>query len=399
MRTLLLAGLACAATHTAAAQSRDTCPPPRPLGNATTITLAGGYNVFVEAPEVHRAGDETWLIGKFGLVWRQEGDSLADARMVGGIALSVADVAREIPSPPGFTQILAPALSPQPGGVGVFWGRMDDTVSQLRATTFFWAVWNGAAWTPPESTRASRELNWHQLSRSALVARNDTLFIAAAAAAPERHISLFRRAGGRWSETTVSTDGSRLYVELAATDRVLVLLSIGEHGTGRAVLAQTSRDGGESWSEPVVVEPLGGSQNAFDPALYPQPDGTVLGIWSRSPVMSALADALVVASRSTSGTWEVRSRRATPGSFWGLWTTPARDGMHAVIRRVDSGALQYVGWSSSRWCEGALPGAEDGMPNPVWNVSGPGRLDMFWGERTRLSLPVMKVRSFAVCCH
>ena len=85
-----------------------------------------------------------------------------------------------------------------------------------------------------------------------------------------------------------------------------------------------------------------------------------------------------------------------PETFWGLWTSPAPDGMHAVIGR---GVLRYVGWSSSRWCEAALSGAEGGMPNPVWTVHGPGRLDLFWGEMTRLSLPVMKVRSFAVCCR
>jgi hypothetical protein len=399
MRAYAFALVGCLAAGSALAQGRDTCPPPRPLGNATTIMLPGGYHAFVEAPVVYVTGGETWLIGKYGLAWRQEGDTLADARLMAGVALPPTGAARQIPMPAETTQLLAPALSPQPGGVGVFWGRMSDTVTQTRATMFFWSVYSGTTWTPPESLQASRELNWEPLARSAMVARRDTLFIAAAAVAPERGISLFRRAGGRWSERTVPTDGFRLYVELAATAGELVLLSVGLHRGTTAVVAQSSLDGGESWSEPVIVEPLGGSQNAGAPTLIPQQDGTLLGIWSRSPVAAPTSDAVVVASRAAAGDWVLRDRRAVPGLFWGLWVTPAPDGIHAVIRRADNGALHYLGWSPGRWCDGTLPDAEDGLPNPAWNEGVPGELDVYWGEITRLSLPLMKRRRYAVCCH
>jgi hypothetical protein len=178
----------------------------------------------------------------------------------------------------------------------------------------------------------------------------------------------------------------------------LVLVSIGSGRRGAAVHAQTSVDGGESWTDAVAAESLPSHHNAYEPALLVNPDGTILGVWGRSPIPSATARAVSVAQRGASGAWRILDYFELPSEIWGMWVRPAPGGFHAIMRSMDSTGFNYMRWSAGGWAVTAIPGADDGIPNPAWVAIAPDVVQLYWSYiLDHRFLPATKVRRFAVC--
>lgn len=389
-----LAALLC---QVAAAQTPDAGVLVRPVGDVRHITLRG-LETFVETPEAIRIRHETWLVGNFGMAWRMSADTLTEFLKFAGLMLDSSLTAREIPLPSGFEELLAPALVRVANGVGVFWGATSDTASRHAVRQFFWSVWNGTSWSPPEAIRASDDVWWQPRSRSNIVARHDTLFLAAPGDYHRSGVSLFRRTNGRWTERRIPTAGTG-YVELTSTAGELVMLGVGKVGERNSVYAVVSPDGGDTWGPPVLLDTLDGGQNAFDPALHVGPDGTVFAMWSHSPIMSPTANAVSAAERSPDGVWSVMPRRGFPFEFWGLWTSGAPRGLHA-IHPAATDALEYTGWLDGSWRVSPLSGTDGAMPNPTWEPSGDCTLALFWGVFTnRYFMPSLRYRRYAVSCR
>jgi len=185
--------------------------------------------VYVEAPDVVGFGNEVWLFGYPTAAWlpsRSRPDSVA---WLGfsyvGIRRSTTGTVRLVPAPAGHHAVEAPRAVVHRGRLHLVWAAPSG---RREVDSLFHAEWLGTRWSAPSVVATGGAWEWGRTTASHLLARNDTLFVAApGGSAADQFASLLRRAGGRWAERRIPSRSFLSYTALALTPRELVLIEIG----------------------------------------------------------------------------------------------------------------------------------------------------------------------------
>jgi hypothetical protein len=359
---------------------------------------------YVEAPDVVRYGADLWLVGSPALLWspaRSRTDSHAIDDVFLGFRLRGSAVT---PIRPPFEMLTAEASRARVASnqLHVVWRKAtEDTLTAIQH-----AVWNGREWTRPVTVARGR-WRWAKDLASALIARNDTLFVAVASDSAGGRVGVLRWANGVWTHRAVQGPLNPGYVTLQATASELVLVfsaasppadpNWSRHGD---LYQSSSLDGGQTWSEPRVIVRSGVTAPHY-PRLTLTSTGRLALTWAIASDGGISPDSLALSFRDDRD-WRRAPGIHVPAHFLLTDVVPdAAGGVTAVLLDRGMNAIRLARHRSESWCIIDVPGTESALPGAVAQLEPDGRYLVLWGTRTpfrTIAGPQMLAVIVTICC-